>query len=171
MFFMVTSLTLGHSYKSLCASEVILKDMDKTGWYLYTTIHDKAHTLGTLQWRHNGRNSVSNHQPHDCLFNRLFRRRSKKNQSSASLTFVRGIHRGTVNSPTNGLNLHRLISATFAWRLKWPVTRKMFPFDDVIMNISRCVLTVQHWTAVIVRMESSARIPGFYLIVCHCIMI
>ena len=31
-----------------------------------------------LQWHHNGRDGVSNHQPHDCLFNRLFRRRSKK---------------------------------------------------------------------------------------------
>ena len=31
----------------------------------------------TLQWRHNGRDNVSNHQPHDCLLNRLFRRRSK----------------------------------------------------------------------------------------------
>ena len=32
----------------------------------------------TLQWRHNGHDSLSNHQPHDCLFNRLFWRRSKK---------------------------------------------------------------------------------------------
>ena len=40
----------------------------------------------------------------------------RKHQSSASLAFVRGIHGGTVNSPH-----------------KWPVTRKMFPFDDVIM--------------------------------------
>ena len=39
-----------------------------------------------------------------------------KNQSSPPLAFVRGIHRGPVNSPHNG-----------------PVTRKMFPFDDVIM--------------------------------------
>ena len=31
-----------------------------------------------LQWRHNGRDDVSNHQPHHCLLNRLFRRRSKK---------------------------------------------------------------------------------------------
>ena len=30
-----------------------------------------------LWWRHNGRDSVPNHQPHDCLPNRLFRRRSK----------------------------------------------------------------------------------------------
>ena len=47
----------------------------------------------------------------------FFRHRSKKQQSSASLAFVRGIHRGPVNSPH-----------------KWPVTRNMFPFDAVIMN-------------------------------------
>ena len=41
----------------------------------------------------------------------------RKHQSSASLAFVRGIHRGPVNSPH-----------------KWPVTRKMSPFDDVIMR-------------------------------------
>ena len=41
----------------------------------------------------------------------------RKHQSSASLAFVRGIHRGPVNSPHN-----------------WPVTRKMLPFDDVIMS-------------------------------------
>ena len=32
----------------------------------------------TLRWRHNGRDSISNHQSHYCLLNRLFRRRSKK---------------------------------------------------------------------------------------------
>ena len=32
----------------------------------------------SLQWRHNGHDRVSNHQPHDCLFNCLFRHRSKK---------------------------------------------------------------------------------------------
>ena len=34
--------------------------------------------ITSLRWRHNGRDSVSNHRPHDCLLNRLFRRRSKK---------------------------------------------------------------------------------------------
>ena len=34
-------------------------------------------TTKTLRWRHNGRYSVSNHQPHDCLLKRLFGRRSK----------------------------------------------------------------------------------------------
>ena len=44
----------------------------------------------------------------------------RQDQRSASLAFVRGIHRWPVNSPH-----------------KWPVTRKMFPFDDVIMRIDR----------------------------------
>ena len=44
----------------------------------------------------------------------------RKHQSSASLAFVRVIHRGPVNSP-----------------YKWPVTRKMFPFNDVIMRWTR----------------------------------
>ena len=43
----------------------------------------------------------------------------RKHQSSASQAFVRGIHRSPVNSPHKG-----------------PVTRKMFPFDDVIMCTS-----------------------------------
>ena len=34
--------------------------------------------LCSLQWRHNGPDSVSNHQPHECLLSRLIRRRSKK---------------------------------------------------------------------------------------------
>ena len=41
----------------------------------------------------------------------------RKHKSSASLTFVRGIHRWPVNSPHT-----------------WPVTRNMFPFDDVNMS-------------------------------------
>ena len=40
--------------------------------------HSCCFILMTLQWRHNERDGVSNHQRLDCLFNRLFRRRSKK---------------------------------------------------------------------------------------------
>ena len=49
-----------------------------------------------LQWRHNGRDGVSNHQPHDCLLNRLFRRRSKK----TSKLRITGLC--AVNSPVTG---------------------------------------------------------------------
>ena len=50
----------------------------------------------TLQWRHNGRDGVSNHQPRDCLLNRLFRRRSK----NTSKLRVTGLCAG--NSPVTG---------------------------------------------------------------------
>ena len=50
----------------------------------------------SLRWRHNGRDSVSNHQPHDCLLSRLFRRRSKK----TSKLRVTGLCSG--NSPGTG---------------------------------------------------------------------
>ena len=50
----------------------------------------------TLQWRHNGRNSVSNHQPRDCLPWCLIRRRSKK---TSKLRFT-GLCVG--NSPETG---------------------------------------------------------------------
>ena len=38
----------------------------------------KSHNHNLLQWRHNDHDGVSNHEPYDCLLNRLFRRRSKK---------------------------------------------------------------------------------------------
>ena len=52
-----------------------------------------VHTWHSLRWRHNKLDGVSDHQPHDCLLNRLFGHRSKKTSNSASLAFVRGIHR------------------------------------------------------------------------------
>ena len=52
----------------------------------------------------------------------------RKYQGSASLAFVRGIHRWPVNSPH-----------------KWPVTRKMFPFDHVIMNWSEPSTNTLGW--------------------------
>ena len=51
-----------------------------------------------------------------------------KHQSSASLAFVWGIHRGQVNSAH-----------------KWPVTRKMFPFDDVIMYCRILLDLIRHF--------------------------
>ena len=73
-------------------------------------------SIVALRRCHHGRNSVSNHQPHDCLLNRLFRRKSKKTSKLRVTGLCAGIHRGPVNSPH-----------------KWPVTRKMFPFDDIFM--------------------------------------
>ena len=52
-------------------------------WWLYIFIFTV-----TLQGRHNGRDSVSNHQPHDCLLNRYSDADQRKHQRSASLAFV-----------------------------------------------------------------------------------
>ena len=52
----------------------------------------------------------------------------RKHQSSASLAFVRGIHRWPVNSPHKG-----------------SVTQKMFSFDDVIMIRCGVILYPSWW--------------------------
>ena len=70
-----------------------------------------AFLFNPLQLRHNGRDGVSNHQPHHCLLNRLFWRRSKK----TSKLRVTGLCAGSPH--------------------KWPVTRRMFPFHNVIMHL------------------------------------
>ena len=80
----------------------------------------------------------------------------RKHQSSASLAFVRGVHR-------------------------WPVTRKMFPFDDVIMqnlptNLSICLvwkpnsfcisfqkLMLQYYT----QLPTATNIPSKLAVKCH----
>ena len=69
-----------------------------------------------LQWRHNERHAVSNNQCLDCLLRRLFRRKSQKTSKLSVTGLCEGIHPWLVNSPHKG-----------------PVTRKMFPFDDVIL--------------------------------------
>ena len=63
-----------------------------------------------------------------------------KHQSSASPAFVWGIHRGSVNSPH-----------------KWPVTRKMFPFDDVIMMSIRCCVWVN--SRILISKRDNNRTP------------
>ena len=63
-------------------------------WITYVMMYHHAHV--PLRWRHNEHDIVSNHQPHDCLLNRLFRRRSKK----TSKLRVTGLCAG--NSPGTG---------------------------------------------------------------------
>ena len=82
----------------------------------------------TSQWERWCLNS-----PAPRLFTRPFIQGAdqRKHQSSASLAFVWGIHRWPVNSSHKG-----------------PVTRKMVPFDDVIMWSIKSHLTVQSLTSV-----------------------
>ena len=49
------------------------------GWQKrMTNVNIHMDSESALQWRHNGRIGVSNHQPHYCSLNRLFKRRSKE---------------------------------------------------------------------------------------------
>ena len=74
----------------------------------------------------------------------------RKHQSSASLAFVLGIHRGPVNSPH-----------------KWPVTRKMFPFDDVVMGMWKSpAKAAKSWNHIMTRNTPSiqsivSRVPNY----------
>ena len=88
-------------------------------WLYNNTTNQKFVNILPLHWRHNDHDSVSNHQPHGCLLNRLFRRRSKKTSKFRVTGLCVGNSPGPVNSPHKG-----------------PVTRKMFPLDDVIMTES-----------------------------------
>ena len=93
----------------------------KTCWCVlmefWGTISMNLAFLRPLRWRHNDQDGVSNHQPHGCLLNRLVRRISNKTSKLRVTGLCVGNSPGPVNSPHKG-----------------PVTRKMFPFDDVIMQ-------------------------------------
>ena len=71
-------------------------------WYRTRSGYPSGHPIceSILQWRHNERVGVSNHQRLNYLLNCLFRRRSKK--TSASLAFERGILLWSVDSPHKG---------------------------------------------------------------------
>ena len=57
------------------------------------------HLYCSLRWRHNRCDSVSNHQPHDCLLNRLFRSRSKKTSKLRVTGLCAGNSLGTGEFP------------------------------------------------------------------------
>ena len=111
-----------------------------------------------LQWRHNGRDGVSNRQPRDCLLKRLFRCRSKKTSKLRVTGLCEGNSPGPVNSPHKG-----------------PVTRKMFPFDDVIMywainevEISEVVFQLHTGRIFVVNLiKRNSDVNHFRVLKCH----
>ena len=74
--------------------------------------------VNTLQWRHNEHNGVSIHQCLDCCSIVCSDADKRKHQNSTYLSFVWGSQRWPANSSHKG-----------------PVTRKIVPFDDVIMML------------------------------------
>ena len=94
-----------------------------------------------LQWRHNGRDSLSNHQPHDCLLNSLFKRRSKK----TSKLRVTGLCAG--NSPVTGEFPAQMASNAENVSIWWRhhgiarCVAQMNQIDMIVISISSSILS------------------------------
>ena len=127
---------------------------------LYHTKHIEASTkqpsfAGKLWWRNNGRDSVSNHQPHDCLLNRLFRCRSNKTSKLRVTDLCAENSPGTVEFPaqmaSNAENVsiwwrHHVLLDTYPqpflirrccsskWRLDMTTLSDLFFFLWVVSN-------------------------------------
>ena len=114
-------------FTSLSGTKSVTRRRRRWNEPICSTIQDYPISGGkhSLRWRHNDQDGVSNHQPHGCLLNRLFRRRSNKTSKLRVTGLCVGNSPGPVNSPHKG-----------------PVTRKMFPFDDVIMFLCLFALYV-----------------------------
>ena len=106
-----------------------------------------------LQWRHNERYGVSNHQPQDCLLNRLFRCRSKK----TSKLRVTGLYEG--NSAVTGEFPH-----------KGPVTRKCFHLMTSSCQgpISLMILSRNWMEIVLCSYPNSNDMIAIHIFTCHC---
>ena len=103
-------------------------------WLTSTGIRSPSiHLQTTLRRRHNGRDGVWNHQPHDCLLNRLFRRRSKETSklrvtglcegnSPVTGNAVRGINRSSVVSP------HKGVAQTVEFLVVWDAITLMWRY-------------------------------------------
>ena len=99
--------------------------------------------MPTLQWHHNGRDSVSNHQHHDCLLNRSFRRRTKKTSKLRVTCLCAG------NSPVTGEFPAQMASnaekVSIWWRHHAPfsryevVTKNKIAPDAIIDNFSSVI--------------------------------
>ena len=87
-------------------------------WRLQNNLPEVA-SRATLQWRHNGHDGVSDHQPRECFTQPFIQAQIKEN--------IKAPRHWPVNSPHKG-----------------PVTRQMFLFDDVIMYNSVAILEDLH---------------------------
>ena len=107
------------------AAKTVLQSLCTRLWCSLVAVGITLVRALSLHWRHNERHGVSITAV-SIVFSIVYSivgsgTDQRKHQSSASLAFVRGIHRWPVNSPH-----------------KRPVMQKMFPFDDVIMTWRSC---------------------------------
>ena len=95
--------------------------------------------INSLQWRHNGLDGVSNHQPHHCLLNCLFRRRSKK----TSKIRVTGLCAG--NSPVTGAFPAQMASNAENVCIWWRHHEIPLMYHKAAWISITCMVTSGHW--------------------------
>ena len=97
----------------------------------------------SLRWRHNGRDGVSNHQPHDCLPNRFFRRRSRKTSKLRVTGLCAGISPGTGEFPTQMASNAENVSIW--WRHHVMVADGLVKQCAMLLVISDISDRIQQW--------------------------
>ena len=113
----------------------------------------------TLRWRHNDHPVVSNHQPHGCLLNRLFRRRWKKTSKLRVTGLCAGNSPGPVNSPYKGQwrgKCFHLMTSSWAgiqacsWQLGiWTMYSQVI-YTPVKVYCQNVPLNIQRWKCKII---------------------
>ena len=126
-------------------------------------------TLVTLQWRHNERDSFSNHRCLDSLLNRLCRRRSKKTLRLCVIGLCEGNSPVLVNSPHKGPVTRKCLHLmTSSW--KQSCVELLLEYSMGVRSISWLLISwrfaspgnQQQWH-LLCRANESIRVHVFYL--------
>ena len=101
--------------------------------YVHVEItHEK---INTLQWRHNGPDGVSNHQPDQFLLIHLFGRRPKKTSKLRVITLCVGNSSGTGEFPAQMAS--NVENVSIWWRFHdYPRKKNSFCADDVCDDVT-----------------------------------
>ena len=113
----ITSLVI--VYSTVCNENVSIGwRHHASGWTRGELVLKRISTaMESLQWRHNGPDGVSNHQPHSCLLIRLFGRRSKKTPKLGVTGLCGGNSPGTGEFPAQMASNAENVSIW--WRHHW----------------------------------------------------
>ena len=103
------------------------------------------------QWRHNGHDGVSNHQPHDCLLNRLLRCRSKKTSKLRVTGLFVGNSTVTCEFPAEMASNAENVSIWWRhhahrhsdYRYEPKTVRPSKVYNGILINIRRCRFSEQ----------------------------
>ena len=140
---------------------IFSKDLEKTPHTCSSTARMRYGGV-SLRWRHNGLDSVSNHQPPGCLLNRLFRRKSKKTSKLRVTGLCAGNSPGTGEFSAQMASYAENVSIWWRHHVLW-----VYSLNKVFVSSSRIVFNiVVYWTA-IYRQSIVLQRPAIQCILCR----